>query len=191
MQTESAEIVSQIWEESRSRLKGFIDKRINNESDAEDVLQNVFSKIYQNIDAVKHSDKLYPWIFQLTRNTIIDFYRKRKIGFASLEELPVKIAYESSENWAEKDVLGCLTPPVNELSAKYREAILLTHIKGLTQKELSEKLDISVSGAKSSVQCGRDKLKETLLNCCHLEFNRAGKIVEYRQNIKLCRACEH
>ena len=75
----NTEIVSQVWEESRTRLKGFINKRINNEFDAEDVLQNVFFKIYQNIDSVKDSDKLYPWIFQLTRNAIIDFYRERKI----------------------------------------------------------------------------------------------------------------
>ena len=191
MDVESAEIVSQIWEESRSRLKGFINKRIENEADAEDVLQNVFFKIYQNIDSIKDSDKLYPWIFQLTRNAIIDFHRERKIAVDSIEEIPVEIAYEPSENGIEEDVLGWLEPMVNDLPGKYREAILLTDIKGLTQKELSEKLEISVSGAKSRVQRGREKLKETLLNCCHLEFNRSGQIVEYKQNIEVCQACEH
>jgi RNA polymerase sigma-70 factor (ECF subfamily) len=181
----NSEIVSQVWKESRTRLKGFINKRINNEFDAEDVLQNVFFKIYQNIDSVKDSDKLYPWIFQLTRNAIIDFYRERK-KVDSFEEMPVEIAYQPSEKDLEEEVLNCLEPMVNVLPGKYREAVMLTDIKGLTQKELSEKLDISLSGAKSRVQRGRDKLKEALLNCCQVEFNRNGQIVEFKQNKKVC-----
>ena len=78
---------------------------------------------------------------------------------------------------------------VGELPEKYREAFLLTDIQGLTQKELSEKLDISLSGAKSRVQRAREKLKETLLDYCHLEFNRAGQIVEYRQRREECQVC--
>lgn len=46
MHVESTELVSNIWNESRNRIKGFIVKRVRNEADAEDVLQNVFFKIH-------------------------------------------------------------------------------------------------------------------------------------------------
>lgn len=191
MQVESAELVSRIWDESRNRIKGFIKKRIGNEFDAEDVLQNVFCKIHQNISELKDPDKLLPWVFQTTRNAIVDFYRERKITADSSAELFGEIAAEEPEKDIEEEVLKWLEPMVRELPEKYREALLLTGIQGLTQKELSEKLDISLSGAKSRVQRARGKLKETLLDCCYLEFNRAGQIVEYRQRREECRSCSH
>ncbi len=191
MSEQSAEIVSQIWDESRNRLKNFIARKVTNQADVEDVLQNVFCKIHQNISELKDPDKLYPWVFQTTRNAIIDFYRERKTTVDFSEESFGETAVEASEKDIEEEVLQWLEPMVGELPPKYREALLLTDIQGLTQKELSEKLEISLSGAKSRVQRAWEKLKETLLDCCHLEFNRAGKIVEYRQRREVCRVCSH
>lgn len=189
MQAQTAEIVSQIWNESRNRIKGFIAKRIDNEADVEDVLQNVFFKIHQRLDELKDPDRLYAWVFQIARNAIIDYYRERKIAVDSSEEVLSEIAVEPTEKDVEEEVLNWLEPMVEDLPEKYREALLLTDIQGFTQKELSEKLDISLSGAKSRVQRAREKLKENLLDCCHLEFNRAGKVVEYQPRTNDCRVC--
>lgn len=189
MNEQAVNLVSQIWDESRTRLKNFIARKINDPSDVEDVLQNVFFKIHQNISDLKDPEKLYPWIFQTTRNAIIDFYRERKIQTESADEFLNNLAFEPDEADIEEEVLGWLEPMIGELPDKYREALLLTDLRGLTQKELSEKLEISVSGAKSRVQRGREQLREILLNCCHLEFNRGGRIVEYRQKADKCAAC--
>ena len=191
MHEQSTEIVSRIWEESRGRLKGFIAKRIRNEADAEDVLQDVFFKIYRNVSELKDPERLSAWVFQTTRNAIVDFYRERKFETESGDEVFEQLAVEMDEPDIEDEVLNWLEPMIGELPAKYRDALLLTEIRGLTQKELSEKLDISVSGAKSRVQRGREQLRQTLLNCCHLEFNRAGKIVEYRPKTDQCGVCSH
>ncbi len=191
MQVESAEIVSRIWDESRNRLKSFIVKRINNEADTEDVLQNVFFKIHRNIAELNDPDKLYPWVFQTTRNAIIDYYRERKMMAASFKEIVDEIVIEPPQEDIEEEVLQWLEPMVGELPEKYREALLLTDIQGLTQKELSKELEISLSGAKSRVQRAREKLKKNLLDCCLLEFNRAGRIIEYKQQKKLCGVCSH
>lgn len=191
MDQEKSEIVEQIWDESRNRLKGYINKRISNESDAEDILQNVFIKIHRNISGLKDPDKLYPWVFQTTRNAITDYYREREPAIDLSGDALNEIAFEPSEKDVEEEVLRWIEPMVGELPEKYREAVLLADIKGLTQKELSEKLDISLSGAKSRVQRGREKLKEALLECCRLEFNRAGRIVEYKPQKETCRNCAH
>jgi RNA polymerase sigma-70 factor (ECF subfamily) len=189
MQEQTTELVSQIWSESRTRLKNFIAKKIDNKADVEDVLQNVFIKIHLNISDLKDPEKLYPWVFQTTRNAIIDYYRERKNQADSADDILGEIAIEPNEKDIEEIVLSWLEPMIGELPEKYRDALLLTDIKGLTQKELSEKLNISLSGAKSRVQRGRERLKDALLNCCHLEFNRGGKIVEYRQKAEHCGAC--
>ncbi|GAE31440.1 RNA polymerase sigma factor SigZ [Halalkalibacter hemicellulosilyticusJCM 9152] len=71
---------------------------------------------------------------------------------------------------------------INQLPAIYKEAIKLTQLDGMSQKKLSEHLGLSFSGAKSRVQRGKKNLKTLLTNCCHIESDRYGNIIEYSQN---------
>jgi RNA polymerase sigma-70 factor, ECF subfamily len=189
MKEQTNEIVSRIWEESRARLKNFIARKIENPADVEDVLQNVFFKIHQNIHQLKNTEKLYSWVYQLARNAIIDYYRQTENHRTDSEELLSETAAAPAERDVEEQVLNWLTPMIGDLPDKHREALLLTDIRGLTQREFAEQLDLSFSGAKSRVQRARDHLKNALLECCHLEFNRAGRIVEYKQKKDDCRVC--
>ena len=66
-----------IWEEFHLELLGFIKTRINDSDTAEDILQEVFVKIHNNTDTLKQNFSLASWVYQITRNTIIDFYRKK------------------------------------------------------------------------------------------------------------------
>ena len=65
----------------------------------------------------------------------------------------------------------------------------MTEYENFTQKEMSQKLGLSLSGAKSRVQRAREKLKGTLLGCCHFEFDRLGNILDYRPKEQTCRCC--
>ena len=72
------------------------------------------------------------------------------------------------------------------LPEPYREALLLTEYEGLTQQQLAERVGISLSGAKSRVQRGREKLKQILLDCCHVELDRRGGIIDYQGQCDCC-----
>jgi RNA polymerase sigma-70 factor (ECF subfamily) len=64
-------------------------------------------------------------------------------------------------------------------------------LEGLTQKELAERLGISLSGAKSRVQRGREQLKEMLHECRTFEFDRRGKVTECQPRARGgCQECE-
>jgi RNA polymerase sigma-70 factor (ECF subfamily) len=78
---------------------------------------------------------------------------------------------------------------VDSLPPLYREALWLTEYQGLSQVEMATRLGISVSGAKSRVQRARQKVKDLLLECCHFEFDRRGKILEYRERCCACDTC--
>ena len=191
MNHEPDKIVSQVWDESRRRLRNFIGRRVKNEADAEDILQDVFFKIYQNIDKLRDPEKIYPWVFQTTRNAITDHYRSNLADFTGVYDDGKAFGFEPEDTFLQEEVLNCLEPMIGELPAKYREALMLADIKGLTQKELSEKLDISLSGAKSRVQRGREKLKDVLLDCCLVEFGRSGKVVEFEPQKRDCGGCSN
>ena len=61
---------------NKSALLNFIKTKVSNDHDAEDILQEVFRKIYINLDKVNDDNKLTSWMYQITRNVIIDYYRK-------------------------------------------------------------------------------------------------------------------
>ncbi|KOA19784.1 RNA polymerase sigma factor SigZ [Clostridium homopropionicum DSM 5847] len=69
------------------------------------------------------------------------------------------------------------------------QAILQTEFQNMTQKELSDKLGISISGTKSRVQRARKMLKEMLLGCCELEMDRRGNIIGYKHKSSQCKYC--
>jgi RNA polymerase sigma-70 factor (ECF subfamily) len=166
-----------IWNEFGGKLKGFIAKRVNNGIIADDILQDVFVKIHSNLHSLKDSSKLQSWIYQITRNTIIDYHRSHRINYT----LPDDLADidEPSPNISSYKLASSLKKMILLLPPKYSEALLLTEFEGLTQVELARKLRLSVSGAKSRVQRGREMLKEMLYNCCHFEFDRRGAVIDY------------
>jgi len=69
-----------VWEEFSGGLKQFILKRIPDETQAEDVLQDVFLKIHTRIDSLRDQERLPAWVYQIARNTIYDFYRTRQVA---------------------------------------------------------------------------------------------------------------
>lgn len=171
-----------------SYLKIFIRKKVANEQDVEDILQDVFLKIYSNIDQVKDNDRIYAWVYQITRNSIADYYRKKRDAVEFLD-----LTGESITDNAEDEIINglvlCLKNMIDSLPDKYKQAIMLTELGGLTQKELAQKLCISISGAKSRVQRGRNMLKEKFFECCKFQFDAYGNIVEYQHKESSCKYC--
>lgn len=179
----------QIWEEFSAALRLFILSRVRDEDAAEDILQDAFIKIHGSIDKLKDVRKLRPWLYQITRNTIIDYYRNRRPD-VDLSDLPEIAAEEpSKESEAGAPLACCVRALIDRLPAKYRESLVLTEFEGLTQKEMGQKLGLSFSGAKSRSQRAREQLKGELLGCCEFEFDRRGNILEYEPKSPNAPAC--
>ncbi|MGG5773547.1 RNA polymerase sigma factor SigZ [Bacillus subtilis] len=170
--------IEDLWDQFHQPLKTYISHRVNDQSIVDDLLQIVFMKIQVHLPNLIDEQKIDSWIYRITRNTIIDFYRTKKTS----EILPDVLHFNDSaekENFT-KEAAVCIRSTIKRLPEKYREALELTEFQGLSQKELSEKLGISYSGAKSRVQRGRGKLKQLLEGCCHIEADRYGNIVDFR-----------
>ncbi len=169
--------VEMIWEECGVALRQFIVKRVSDETIADDILQEVFVKIQSHIGTLRDVRKFRPWLYQITRNTIIDHYRSRK----PMKELPetLNLQDESVADDIVDNLTLCINNMVDRLPDKYRQAVMLTVYQGMTQKEMGEKLGISLSGAKSRAQRAREKLKGMLLECCHFELDRLGSVISY------------
>jgi RNA polymerase sigma-70 factor (ECF subfamily) len=176
-----------VWEAFHTPLQQFIRRRVSDEATAEDVLQDVFLKIHFHVEALKDVKKLESWIYQITRNAIIDSYHESRptttLEAAEVLDLPEELPDDDVVS----ELLPCVRAMVRSLPELDRQALVLTEYQGLTQKELSERLGLSFSGAKSRVQRAREKLKQQLLEGCHFELDRRGHIIDYQPR---CHSCE-
>jgi len=174
-----------VWEQFNTKLKLFILKRVPEEQSAEDILQDVFLKIHARIDTLRDEEKLQSWMYQIARNAVADYYREQRVTVELTEALLLPEEPLVDDDIV-KDLIPSIKAMVDSLPDEYREALILTEYEGLTQRELAERLGLSFSGAKSRVQRAREKLRVMLLDCCHFEFDRLGKVIDYEPKCGCC-----
>ncbi|MCW5553655.1 MAG: RNA polymerase sigma factor SigZ [Verrucomicrobiae bacterium] len=177
-----------IWHEFAAKLGRFIRARVNDPATAEDIMQDVFVKIQARLDQLKDPARMQSWIYLIARNAIIDHYRTRK----ETVEVPESLIAEHEPGNGEMEALrASFRRMIYSLPKPYGEALVLTEFEGLTQKQLADRLGISLSGAKSRVQRGRARLKVMLHECCTFEFDRRGKVIECTPRAKAhCKECK-
>jgi len=177
---EAHDVTYQIWVELKTNLHRFIARRAANEADADDILQNVFFKIHTQIDRLRDTSKIHSWVYRITRNAIVDYYRSRRsdVSFDAAPDIFDVAQDETPRAEAERlEIMACLKPMVDRLSPDYREALQMSDMQGVTQAEVAQRLQLSVSGAKSRVQRARGQVRSMLMNCCQMQFDRLGRPV--------------
>lgn len=176
-----------VWQEYHSRLRTFIKSKISDDMEVDDILQNVFLKMHTALPSLKDVSKLKSWLYQITRNAIIDYYRLQK----PMIEIPKWLTHPvpDSSKKAVQELSTCLQPMIQLLPNIYRETVILSELQGLKQREVAKMQGISLSAAKSRVQRGRTLLKEILADCCSLEFDYKGRVCDYERKNKDCDAC--
>jgi RNA polymerase sigma-70 factor (ECF subfamily) len=152
----------QIWKQFSTQLLGFIRSKISDEEQARDLLQEVFIKIHKHSDQLAEESKLGSWLYQITRNSITDYYRKKKPQLVGIPDY----LEEEQEDDTQEQFLRCLMPFVHELEPIYREALLQTTFGSQSQKTYAEREGLSYSAAKSRIQRARQQLKERFVTCC-------------------------
>ena len=166
---------TQFWEKHRQELYQFILRRVSDANTAEDIVQDVLTRVYTKMETLQSKDSLHAWLYRITRNAIVDYYRR---GDNNITNLPQSISLPPVEELPIDELAGCIRPLIENLPSPYRKAVQLAEIDGLKHKQIAEIQAISLSGAKSRVQRGRKLLKQHLLQCCALEFNQRGQVID-------------
>ena len=132
----------------------FILKRVKNEADASDILQDVFVKIHLKKGSLKDESKIQAWIYQISRNAINDFFRVS--GRDGDQPVP-ELEDQDVGFYGKQEMFCCLHPFIEELPEKYKDAIKLADVDGKKQQEVADILNISLSGAQiTRSTCPRD-----------------------------------
>ena len=174
-----------VWAAFSGRLRGFIAKRVREDVDIDDILQDVFAKIHEGLPKLQESEKLEAWLFQVARRAVVDHYRRRRSA-----ALPEDVAEDPPAKDVSAEVAAWLDPMMSLLPEADREALRLSGREGVSRKDLATRLGLSLTGAKSRVQRARARLKEALLDCCHIEMDLRGRPIDYRKKRGDCGPCD-
>jgi RNA polymerase sigma-70 factor (ECF subfamily) len=165
----------QLYCRYRSQLLGFIQQHVGDRDLAQDILHDVFVKIIGRHESLREPGKITAWLYQVTRNAIIDRLRSSRLH----EELPQEIAGNEDGPSAEIRLAGFLRPMIDTLPQIYRDAVTLSDLEGVPLKQIAGREGITVSATKSRVQRGRRLLETMLHDCCTFEISRRGDITDF------------
>ncbi len=172
--------INTIWIDLNEELYKFILRKVKDEQTSKDIHQEVFLKIQAKIHQLKHTSKLTSWVYQVTRNTIIDYFRKVNNKSVSISDLEIPEIEVNSFDYS--NLTSCINQKIENLSSLHKEAIILTAFKNYSQKELAEHLKISYSGTKSRVQKAKKILRKNILDCPNVESDSTGKLIDFENN---------
>lgn len=136
-----------VYENYRQKVFSYILSKVQNSDLAEDLCHNVFLKIYEKadtFDAAKAS--LSTWIYTITRNTLTDYYRTRRVT----SEIPETL---QSEQCIEDEVINGemterLTDALSQMDERMRDVIILRFYDGKTLREIADNMEISYAYVK-------------------------------------------
>lgn len=167
------------WHELEERLRPFVARRVQRPADADDVLQDVLLRLYTGLPNLRDEQRLGPWVYQVARNAITD-HRRRVARQSQQPCQDVEDAEQdvSEEEFSAESVMAAYVGRfVALLPSPYREALTLTELEGLAQKDAAEMLAVSLSCLKSRVQRGRALLREAFHASCMIALDARGRVL--------------
>ncbi len=156
-------------------IKSFVKRRVQNDEDVSDLVQEIFLKLHKNEGKIGDLENLVAWLYRVARNQVIDFYRRNG---RSAPELPSE-EITPSDNDIFREVSSWLEYFIEILSEPDQEILKLVELKGLTQREAALQLNISLEAAKARHQRAKKRLRIKLEECCAYTFDSRGKIISY------------
>src|ERR1700683_230632 len=157
----------------RKEIFAYIRSRVGDAATADDLTQETFLKVERALTRGTEPEHFRGWIFQIARNSVLDWMKERRRLVALAEERGVgepvdRQAVDSVDNEFRQGLFAYASNVIERMPSEDREALTLTELDGLSREELAKHLGISVSAAKSRVVRARAKLRKTIEDCCRL-----------------------
>ena len=164
--------ISSLWLEYKNGLKYYILKKVKNKDVANDLSHEVLMKIYNSCCSTIKIKNVRSWMFQIAHNTTVD-YLKKQHNFTNI----IPESYDNDEHTVIQEADKIIKPLMKLLPDKYAIPLQLSDIDELKQKEVAQKLNLSLTATKSRIQRARKLLKEKIIECSNLEKDEKGNLI--------------
>jgi RNA polymerase sigma-70 factor (ECF subfamily) len=165
------DLFSELVTRYKNLVYSVILRMINDREEADDLAQEVFIKLYKNLDKYYPDFKFSTWTIRIATNHVIDYRRKKKQETVPIEDVEFSLTSEDSpeSEYIKREQSNELKKIVSELPDMYKIPIVLYHEQGLSYQEISDIVNEPLSKVKNRIFRGRRMLKESLLSLRHKE----------------------
>jgi RNA polymerase sigma-70 factor, ECF subfamily len=145
------------------RIYNYVLKMVSDKMLCEDIVQNIFLKLFENMDLIKNKNSISYWLFKTARNDVYSFYRSKKVKADQFNVLDAdELIKPSSENleveFEKRELKNLILHELNNLPDDQKEVYLLKEYGGLSYKEIAGIMEIEESLVKSRLYKTRQKL---------------------------------
>ncbi len=156
------------------------------EQDAEDMTQEVFLRVHRSRSSPVASTHPVAWIRSIARNVRIDAARRSRVRPVLAETAESEAAADAEEDRFGALANGWLRSAIRALPAEDAAVLERSELDGRPHREIAAELGLSLSAVKSRVSRGRAKLRAALFDCCRVEFDRRGGVVDVERRGSSC-----
>ena len=185
----------EIYAELQPKIRSYL-SRLLGDQEAEDSLQEVFTKVSRGLATFKGRSKPSTWVYRIATNTAIDKLRssasRQRWDQAPLEDsLEVQNTVSTitpsaapvDKKIIRKEMSACVHEYVDRLPPDYRTVLILKEIEGFKNREIAEILQISLDNVKVRLHRARARLKQELDDGCDFYYNEDGSLACDRKPI--------
>ena len=145
------------------RIYNYVLKMVSDKMLCEDIVQNIFLKLFENMELIKNKNSISYWLFKTARNDVYSFYRSKKVKADQFNVLDAdELIKPSSENleveFEKRELKNLILHELNNLPDDQKEVYLLKEYGGLSYKEIAGIMEIEESLVKSRLYKTRQKL---------------------------------
>lgn len=164
MQTEEdRRTVERLYAEYGAKVLGYIRGKGIAPHDAEDLRGTVFEKILSGLHTYDGTKAAYgTWIYAITRNCVIDYFRRRKGQAVSIEDRVIPLRETPETRYLYAEMLTCLARNLDLLSEREKEILVLHFYRGMDMKKVAEKVGLTYANTRMIQSRAIKKLKDLL-----------------------------
>jgi RNA polymerase sigma-70 factor (ECF subfamily) len=149
----------------KEKLYWHVRKIVIDHEDADDVLQNTFIKVFENIHRFKGNSSIYTWMYKIATNEAINLLNKksRQLGVSNEEWIEKQVAQLESDIYFDGDAMQLkLHKAIAKLPEKQRLVFNMRYFEEIKYEKMSEILETSVGGLKASYHHAVKKIKNAI-----------------------------
>lgn len=129
----------------------------------EDIIQNTFIKLFENLEKIRNSERIEVWLFTTVRNQVYTLFRNKKVhvdqfNVADTDEIEIDSNYRLEAEFEERELKEIILIELNKLPFEQKEVFLLKEYGGFSYKEISTMMNINEDLVKSRLHKTRQKL---------------------------------
>lgn len=150
--------------EEIARLKKYIESRVAEKDDAEEILQETLISIHESLPFFKGKSSFFTWACGIANHEIADFYRKKKIKTLLFSHFPFleEIVYEAlapDERFEKQELRKEVKKVLSELAEGYSQILRLKYYQGLSMTEIAGKLKTTAKAVESKLSRAREAFR--------------------------------